>query len=296
MDLWIGIDGGGTGSRCIALDKDRNIILRLDGPAMQARLMSFDELIHVVAEYLNRIITSIHSSTIRGIGLGIAGMGMAEHRQEFAQILTERWPHIDVSVHPDSEIAHMGAFSGADGILVISGTGSIVWGRHQGIWIRAGGFGPLIGDEGGGTRIGMEGLSQAGLAWDEGEPSILCELLRERYSIHNGQAMVDAVYKNGLKPSDVAPLVLDAAIEGDRSCQDIVVRQAGLLSKQVAIVARKFNASDIQIALWGGLQKNSYYADVLWRSIKALIPGAMLHESQFEPSYGAAMSVLKHLK
>jgi N-acetylglucosamine kinase-like BadF-type ATPase len=175
---------------------------------------------------------------------------------------------------------------------VISGTGSIVWGRKDNQWFRAGGFGPLIGDEGSGTRIGMEGLSLAGLAWDGGEASSICELLSQKYSIHDGQAMVEAVYKNGLKPSDIAPLVLEAATDGDRACQNIVVRQAGLLARQVAIVAGKSDIKDPGIVLWGGLQKSSYYADVLWRSIKALLPEAQLHQSQFEPCFGAAITIM----
>jgi N-acetylglucosamine kinase-like BadF-type ATPase len=292
MDLWLGIDGGGTGSRCVALDRDKNVLLHLDGPKMQARLMSFEDLTQVVAQFIDQVITSQNDGSIKGIGLGVAGMGTTGHRQQFTQLLTERWPAILFKVRADAEIAHIGAFAGQDGILVISGTGSIVWGLYRGTWIRAGGFGPLIGDEGGGTRIGMEGLSVAGLAWDGGDVSTLCDLLSERYSIHNGQDMVDAVYKNGLKPSDIAPLVLEAAMDGDRACESIVVRQAGLLAKQVSIVAGKFGTSPIQVALWGGLQKNSYFADVLWRSIQVLLPDAQHHHIQFEPCYGAALTVI----
>lgn len=291
MNLWIGIDGGGTGSRCIVLDKDRNVLLQLDGAAMQARIMSFDELISVVSDYVNQVMIQIPAGSIRGIGLGIAGLGIAEQRNTFTQMLNDRWTSIMFKVSPDSEIAHIGAFSGQDGILVISGTGSIVWGYSEGQWIRAGGFGPLIGDEGGGTRIGMEGLSLAGLTWDEGETNRLCDLLEQRFSIHNGRTMVEAVYNSGLKPSDIAPLVLEAASEGDRSCQDILIRQAGLLARQVAVVARHFTTHDPDIALWGGLQKNPYYADLLWRSIITLIPKAKAHEIQYEPCFGAAMSV-----
>ena len=292
MDLWVGIDGGGTGSRCIVLDKDNHVLLRLNGAAMQARLMSVDELMIVVADYMNQIGIKIPSGTIKGVGLGIAGMGVPEHRDEFKRMFNNRWPSVRCKVLPDSEIAHIGAFSGQDGILVISGTGSIVWGRYQGQWVRAGGFGSLIGDEGGGTRIGMEGLSLAGLTWDENETNRLCKLLEQRYSIHNGQLMVEAVYKNGLKPSDIAPLVIEAASEGDRDCQDILIHQAGLLARQVAIVARHFPTGEPAVCLWGGLQKNPYYADIVWRSILALIPKAKKHQIHFEPCYGAAVSVI----
>jgi N-acetylglucosamine kinase-like BadF-type ATPase len=64
-----------------------------------------------------------------------------------------------VRVIPDAQSAWDGALGGSAGILVLSGTGSIVVGRNgRGRWARAGGYGPLLGDEGSGFWIGRAWL------------------------------------------------------------------------------------------------------------------------------------------
>ena len=62
-----------------------------------------------------------------------------------------------VRVMPDAQAAALGALDGEPGVLVLSGTGSIVVGHDgRGHWARAGGFGPLLGDEGSGFWLGRE--------------------------------------------------------------------------------------------------------------------------------------------
>ena len=62
-----------------------------------------------------------------------------------------------VRVMPDAQAAALGALDGQPGVLVLSGTGSIVVGHDgRGRWARAGGFGPLLGDEGSGFWLGRE--------------------------------------------------------------------------------------------------------------------------------------------
>ena len=62
-----------------------------------------------------------------------------------------------VRVIPDAQAAALGALDGRPGVLVLSGTGSIVVGHDgRGRWARAGGFGPLLGDEGSGFWLGRE--------------------------------------------------------------------------------------------------------------------------------------------
>lgn len=59
----------------------------------------------------------------------------------------------------DVEVAHIGAFGGGDGVLVLSGTGSMAWAKGPAGASRAGGFGDLIGDEGSAFWIGQRALA-----------------------------------------------------------------------------------------------------------------------------------------
>lgn len=59
----------------------------------------------------------------------------------------------------DVEVAHIGAFGGGDGVLVLSGTGSMAWAKGPAGTSRAGGFGDLIGDDGSAFWIGQRALT-----------------------------------------------------------------------------------------------------------------------------------------
>jgi N-acetylglucosamine kinase-like BadF-type ATPase len=62
-----------------------------------------------------------------------------------------------VRAMPDAQAAALGALGGAPGVLVLAGTGSILVAHDgRGRWARAGGFGPLLGDEGSGFWLGRE--------------------------------------------------------------------------------------------------------------------------------------------
>lgn len=64
-----------------------------------------------------------------------------------------------VTVLSDAQAAYLGALGERPGLLVLAGTGSIVVGRtSRGRWVRRGGFGPLLGDEGSAFWIGREWL------------------------------------------------------------------------------------------------------------------------------------------
>jgi N-acetylglucosamine kinase-like BadF-type ATPase len=67
-----------------------------------------------------------------------------------------------VRIVPDAQVAALGALDGQPGVRVLSGTGSIVVGHDgRGRWSRAGGFGPLLGDEGSGFWLGREWVRAA---------------------------------------------------------------------------------------------------------------------------------------
>jgi N-acetylglucosamine kinase-like BadF-type ATPase len=286
---WIGLDAGGTGSTLVVTDNDLKAILTLSGGAIQARKMTLDDQIAVIQGFLTSVDNEIGLTSICGMGLGIAGTGRPDERLAIEHVLLKLYPTIPCRVAPDSEAAHIGAFSNGSGILVITGTGSIVWGRHKNTWMRAGGFGYLIGDEGSGMKLGMEGLSAAGLAWDGGHQTMLCELLSREHGITDGASMVKAVYDGGLQPSKIATEVLESANLGDEICIMICERQAHLLALQIGIVATKIPAEYRNIVLWGGLQRNTYYKSLLQNKIVNCIPSVQFLEPEHKPWIGAAL-------
>ena len=76
------------------------------------------------------------------------------------------------------------------GIIIIAGTGSIVLGRDAvGTEARAGGWGPLLADDGSGYAIGLAGLRAVFRARDGWGPSTaLTQALQEALSLTSWDA------------------------------------------------------------------------------------------------------------
>ena len=124
-----------------------------------------------------------------------------------------------VDVVADVEAAWHATLGAESGVLVLAGTGSIALGRDaRGRWARAGGLGPLLGDEGSAFWIGREWLRATA---DE----------RARRRFATAPHAVRAV-------AALAPRVVARARRGQRVAGRIVRAAQVHLAAQAAAVAR----------------------------------------------------------
>src|SRR6185295_15088736 len=107
----------------------------------------------------------------RVLCVGVAGAGRETERQELWQALVSRDLADEVVIHSDFSVALDDAFGDGPGVLLISGTGSVAFGRGPtGATARCGGWGPVFGDEGSGAWIGRRALGIVTAASDGREP------------------------------------------------------------------------------------------------------------------------------
>lgn len=150
--LAIGVDLGGTWLRLVALGPRGTV-------ADRARVAAPTDLAAALrAEWRARGWTKR-----RVARLVVAARGVWTPAERAAVASRLRGLAGAVAAIPDVEAAHLGALGGGPGLLLLAGTGSIALGRTaRGAWLRAGGLGPLLGDEGSAFWIGRE--------WLRGEP------------------------------------------------------------------------------------------------------------------------------
>ena len=143
-----------------------------------------------------------------------------------------------------------GALGGRPGVLVLAGTGSIVLGRDgQGRLVRAGGLGPLLGDEGSAFWLGRE--------WLRGRPDVagLARALGRRS---------DAV----ARIAALAPGVLARARRGDRRARAVAAAGQAQLAALAADVARRLRlVPPISVSWSGGLLADDGYRAGLRRAL-----------------------------
>jgi glucosamine kinase len=255
----IGIDGGATSTRAVVLDDRESELGRGQaGPALtdgNGGTIEIDALAMAAERAAEQAGLTL---PVAALCAGLAGVGREEERATVEAALGTRGIASTSRVVTDAEAAFYDAFAAGPGILVLSGTGSIAWGRAEdGREARAGGWGSLIGDEGSGYDIGLRGLRAAQRAADgRGSETELLARLNTQLGAGGPEDLV--IWTASAAKSEIAGLALpvcDLARAGDAVAATIVdVAVASLTSHVAALLARLAPWNEPPgLALGGGL-------------------------------------------
>jgi N-acetylglucosamine kinase-like BadF-type ATPase len=192
-------------------------------------------------------------------------------------------------VTSDIRATHTGAFNNRPGILVIAGTGSIVLGKNESQWQRAGGYGYRMGDEGSGHLIGTEGLRAAGRDYDGQQSTSLTNLLEQELNITSRNALIRWTYDADHTPSRIAPYVIQCAEEGDNVCQSILRRQIGQLIQLIQSLSTDLNLEKGPLSYYGGLFDSPHYLSQFRQALKEELAGLNFHSPQYNPRIGVCL-------
>ncbi len=184
------------------------------------------------------------------LGLGLAGLSSAED----AKRVEARFEGLaGVRAANDAVTACLGAHGGADGALVIAGTGSAAIARVGGRATVIGGRGFLLGDDGSAARVGVDAVRAALRAYDGlGPTSPMTQEVMRRFRDDPIAAIQWAI---SAKPSGYgafSPLVFQRAAEGDEVALPIVRAAARAVDALIA-AAQALGAE--RVALVGGLSE-----------------------------------------
>jgi N-acetylglucosamine kinase-like BadF-type ATPase len=174
---------------------------------------------------------------------GLAGSSSTEV-QEWAKRTLSELVSGDVILSGDEQIALDAAFRGGAGVLVIAGTGSHVTGRcADGTTVGAGGWGPVLGDEGSGSWIGLEAIRASLRARDRGVETCLLREIQQKWQLED---LASLVAKANLRErpdfAELASVVAACADEGDALAQGVLDRAGEELATQVSLVISKMRA------------------------------------------------------
>ncbi|HEX6642984.1 MAG TPA: BadF/BadG/BcrA/BcrD ATPase family protein [Thermoanaerobaculia bacterium] len=302
MTYFIGVDGGASKTAALVVDESGKPHGRgLAGPSNHLRV-GIEEATRNVEHAVNRALVEagIAIKDVEYAYCGIAGADHPFHRQNVVDALRVFFPRNNFIVDTDARVALTGAIGFGAGVVVISGTGSVAFGRNNsGDEARAGGWGPTLGDEGSGYWIAREGLSAIVRAHDgRGFSTKMTELLCESYGMCEPDELPRFVYAATTHVDDIArygKLVIDAAAAGDDVAREIVARGGSELAECVLAIARKLHMTDdaFPVAYVGGA---FHAAEMLLSPMRLRIerdaPGARLVPPERTPVEGAAMMAM----
>ena len=181
------------------------------------------------------------------LGFGLAGVS---DEQDIRRVVAAFPGFARVSAANDAVTACIGAHAGADGGLVIAGTGSAAIARVAGRQTIVGGRGFALGDDGSGAHLGLDALRAATRSHDGLGPE--SALTREILAEFGGDVVALIRWARTAKPGDYgafAPRVFAHAAEGDAVALGVVAsaaRAIGALARRVALGAGR-------VALVGGV-------------------------------------------
>jgi N-acetylmuramic acid 6-phosphate etherase len=247
--MLLGIEGGGTKTVALLDNGQRRVF----GP-LNLKLCTDRQILAVLRQF---------QPTRAAICL--AGCRTPADRQRLQQLAGRAWPGVPVFVGNDLDSGLAAAFGTKPGILVISGTGSVVIGRNAaGQTARAGGWGHLLGDHGSGYWIALTGLRAAVRDFDR-TGRVNAQLLR-RLCLNSMDGLVEWIQQAG--KNEIADLASEFMEPG------LMLQAASFLAQDVHAVAGKLGLKKPRVALAGGVLKNHRrFVILVSNRIRTMLPG-----------------------
>jgi len=261
MTMWMGIDGGGSSLRVVIVDDNMQEIAFTQHGAANPSSLGRDVVQQRIHTAISETLRQADIDTVDGIGLGIAGASYEYAEDWLRELVAPILPHTFVAPSSDVEIALVGGRGTMEGVLLLSGTGSIGLAMHtNGESQRVGGWGYLLGDEGSGYWIGAQALS-AYIHSADGLLAIesrLPKTLENHLGFTTPLDVINWRYQSA-QQRDVAALarlVLDLAEQGDPLANNIITEGAHHIARMGHYLLDKFALSTDTVVFAGSILTN----------------------------------------
>ncbi len=307
MDYLIGVDGGGTKTHGIIADIEGKVIAESMASSSNFQMLGVEPVAKLLVNLIYELVekAKCEVSDVKLAVLGLTGAGREKDREKIHTAIInyskdQNLQIPEIIIETDARIALEGALMGQPGIILIAGTGSVMFARDiNGEIHRVGGWGRFIGDEGSAFVIGREALRAVAKCVDgRGEETILKKMIFEKFGIIDLMQIVSGIYSGEFDIAKVAPVVMEAAELGDRVAKKILDDACDELISHVRAMIKKANFGDkINLVLLGGvLQNENYLSRNLRYRIKNELSNVNLLEPLSSPAYGAIVYAKNYLK
>lgn len=297
-----GIDGGGTKVECVLATVHGEVIGRAVGGTVNT---NFAPVPTVMESFHTAIGGALSEAGVDGSAITIVVAGSPTDSKVLHEVIASGFPKAELVSVGEGRLALAAGGVMRQGVAIISGTGSMAYGRDAaGVEVSVGGWGALLGDEGSAYDIGAEALRAVCRAADGRRPKTrLVERITVRFELERLRDLSKIAYgPTGLTRTQIAalsPLVAALAATGDETAYEILQTAGHRLADQVKTVIRRmgFDKSEVLDVIASGsvLHYNTIVYAVMAESISAGYPLAHVRRADVSPGMGGAAIALERL-
>lgn len=266
----IGVDAGGTKTTA-QLFNVQNKLIATARSGYGNPLIDYQQALSHIEQAVQALLETakITHSEIEVLAIGIAGAEGGGFLDKMSKYFEKKFSFPVVTMS-DLFLSHIATFSGQNGTMLISGTGTSVLTKNQGKFQQKGGWGHILGDEGSGYWLGLAMLKVLTHYFDgntlPSEMYVLIETLLEKAPTK--QALIDLVYRQ--PKANVAALAsLTTDFEETTFMQNLMSQCADHLAELVISSLDKTSAKSLSLALEGSVvTKNKFIQEKLVEKLK----------------------------
>lgn len=255
--FYMGIDGGGSNLRVAIVDADFTVVAQAHRETVNPSTIGRETAAGRIQDAMREALAAA-GGPVSAVGIGVAGASAVYAEDWLRATVGAVLPDVPVAASMDHEIALVGAHGVRRGVMVLAGTGSVACAINaHGEWAQAGGWGYLLGDEGSGVWLALEGL-RAFVRYHDGvapQAADLAGRVQRAFGFTRPVDVIPWLYRQPpptREAAGYAEVVLHAADDGDPTARDIVVRGAAVLAGIAQAAAARVGA-DFTIRFCGGL-------------------------------------------
>lgn len=308
MPWVLGLDGGGTKTIAKVANEKGRVLGRGEGGPANYHTAGLANASESIFQAVNGALeeAGLVSHALSAAFFALAGVDRPTDRQVMSGAIARIGLTCPVHLDHDASAALAASTGGLPGVVVIAGTGSIAYGEDaSGNRARAGGYGPILGDEGSGYDIGRRALISVLRAEDGRSPATaLSDKVRQRFMLEKMTDLINLVYGNPapLQRPEIAgltPMVVETAREGDGVAKEILRvagRELGLVATAVLQRLKWEADKPVLIAGSGGVfAAGNILALPMQQVIRSVCPGAQIIQPKHTPAFGAVVLALRSL-
>ncbi len=295
----LGIDAGATKTVCLLADREGRILAEARGPGANLAVeeeLGVEKVLHAVIEEASR---GVHEPPA-AVCLGMAGVDRPEDGRIARTIMRRLGYRSRILVVNDALLALVAGVDRDPGIVIVAGTGAIVYGRNVANQAaRAGGWGHLLDDEGSGYWIGVQALRAVMRHADgRGPATDLTPRILTHFGVAAASDLVHVVYYRDLSRQEIAALsvlVQQSRDAGDGQAREILQAAASELERSASSVTARLGMAgeSFTYVLAGGVFRVvPCLVDALTHGLGRVAPQSRVLALEREPAVGAVRLAL----